>query len=300
MKFGTIAGSFVFSSCLGLTVVGQQPQPNAPGVQPRSNNPTQTPSQTGTQRNDIKGNDDTLAHCLIVDNQAEIALARMAESKSQNQEVKKLASMFQKEHQAFVQKLQTFSPNTRGDVFQSNSSSSGQDVDRSNPGNPNERTNLKPATPTPNTQNSAQTNQQPNNVAGGNNQLQQPAGNASLQGDRGMNLNQIHQELAQQCLSDAQKKLSKENGEEFDKCFVGMQLAMHAGMLSKLTVFERHASNELTQVLNEGKQATQKHMEHAESIMKQLAGDADKSGEDKKSRKDSSSNEENRSNTKDR
>lgn len=287
MKIGRFAGAIVISSCFGLTVDAQQPQPPVAGGQARTVNPT----QSGSQPNNTKVNDEMLAHCLIVDNQAEIALARMAEGKTKNEEVKKLASMLQKDHRAFVQKLQTYSPNTRDNTLESNINASGQDSSSGNSANPNERTSLKPVAPTTTTQNTTQSNQKPGSTQGINSQTQQGPGNATPQGVGGMNLNQLHQELAQQCLSDAQAKLSKENGAEFDKCFVGMQIAMHAGMLSKLTVFERHASNELKQVITEGKESTQKHMETIESVMKQLIDESEESDDDESASKKASSKE---------
>ena len=36
--------------------------------------------------------------------------------------------------------------------------------------------------------------------------------------------------------------MSKKDGAEFDECFIGYQIAMHAGMKNKLVVFERHVS----------------------------------------------------------
>lgn len=302
MKFGKFAGALLLSG-FGLTAVAQQPQAPAGNTQTRGGNSTQqgTPQQQGlqqqglqqqgSQQSSAKATDDMLAHCLIIDNQAEIALARMAEGKAKNEEVKKLASMLQKDHQGVVQKLQTFSPNTRGDLLQSSNNAAGQDANRGSTGNPNERTNLKPGS----SANPTQPNQQSGNAQGTSSQFQQGAGGTSTQSDRGLSFNQIHQELAQQCLSDAQTKLSKESGDEFDKCFVGMQIAAHAAMISKLTVFERHASSELKQVINDGKQSAKKHMDEAESLMDKLAGDSDKSG-----RKDSSNKDQDRSTNKDR
>jgi predicted outer membrane protein len=52
--------------------------------------------------------DSQLAGCLIVDNQGEIALGKLAEQKTQNNEVKQFAQMMVKDHTDFMQKLERF------------------------------------------------------------------------------------------------------------------------------------------------------------------------------------------------
>ena len=64
--------------------------------------------------------------------------------------------------------------------------------------------------------------------------------------------------------------LSKKDGAEFDKCFVGMQITKHAAMHSKLVVLQRHTSDELQQIVSEGIQTTAKHMKAAETLMTKL------------------------------
>ena len=51
---------------------------------------------------------------------------------------------------------------------------------------------------------------------------------------------------------------------------MGMPVVAHAKMKSKLTVFARHASGELKQLIDQGLQTTTQHIEQAESIMKDL------------------------------
>ncbi|HUP82398.1 MAG TPA: hypothetical protein VM260_27845 [Pirellula sp.] len=48
-------------------------------------------------------------------------------------------------------------------------------------------------------------------------------------------------------------------------------------MKSKLTVFQRHATGELKQLISEGLQTTEKHLKHAEGVMDNLAKDDSKS-----------------------
>lgn len=90
----------------------------------------------------------------------------------------------------------------------------------------------------------------------------------------GIDMIQLQREVAQQCISDSKKYLNAKDGDEFDKCFVGMQIAKHAAMHTKLVVLGRHTSDEMKQMVTEGIQATAKHMKAAESLMAKL-DDAD-------------------------
>lgn len=82
---------------------------------------------------------------------------------------------------------------------------------------------------------------------------------------------QLHQEVSEQCLKDSKEMLSTKEGIEFDKCFVGMQVAKHAMMHSSLTVFERHATGELRGLIKAGLAKNSEHMQAAVSLMEQLA-----------------------------
>lgn len=82
---------------------------------------------------------------------------------------------------------------------------------------------------------------------------------------------QMHQEMADQCLKDSKEMLSKKEGVEFDKCFVGMQLAKHAMAHSSLTVLQRHTSGELQAFVKEGLAMNAEHMKASTSLMEQLS-----------------------------
>lgn len=93
----------------------------------------------------------------------------------------------------------------------------------------------------------------------------------------GVDFLQLHQEISTQCLKDSQDYLSKKEGAEFDKCFVGMQVAKHAGMQSTLTVLQRHASGKLQGLIKDGLEKNAKHMEAAVNLMDRLtASDSSK------------------------
>ena len=82
---------------------------------------------------------------------------------------------------------------------------------------------------------------------------------------------QMQQEISAQCLKDSQEYLSKKKGVKFDECFVGMQIAKHAGMHSTLTVLQRHATGKLQGVIKDGLEMNSKHMEVAVALMDRLS-----------------------------
>jgi predicted outer membrane protein len=93
-----------------------------------------------------------------------------------------------------------------------------------------------------------------------------------LDGQRDGTVDQLalQRELAEQCVEDSKAALSEKSAEEFDECFVGQQIAKHAAMKTKLTVFQRHASDELGELLAAGEKKTFEHLEHVEKLIKQL------------------------------
>ena len=82
---------------------------------------------------------------------------------------------------------------------------------------------------------------------------------------------QMHQEMSDQCLKDSKEMLSKKEGVEFDKCFVGMQVAKHAMAHSSLTVLQRHTTGELQTFVKEGLTKNAEHMKASITLMEQLS-----------------------------
>jgi len=121
---------------------------------------------------------------------------------------------------------------------------------------PNSRTDASQSTDQPNSNPSKDRN--PNQI------------NASSSAHASIDMMQLQREMAQQCLTDSKQYLGKKEGAEFDKCFVGMQIAKHAAMHSKLVVLQRHTSDELQQIVAEGIQTTAKHLKEAETLMTKL------------------------------
>lgn len=109
-------------------------------------------------------------------------------------------------------------------------------------------------------------------------QTQQWGGRQNYGGRGGqLNLVRLKQQIGQQCLASAQHELEEKEGDEFDKCFIGMQIAGHMHMLDCLKVFSRYASPELDQTIEQEEQTTQEHLDRAKDLIKELEKNSGKS-----------------------
>lgn len=249
-------------ACLSPLAAQQKTQPETRQPAARSN-PGTTTSTTADQRTNWKNADHQLATCVAIDNQEEIAIAKFAEKKLQHKDAQKFAQMLIEDHGKFVKKLEQFAPEATQDGFLMESRSPRQaaakDSFETKP-----QANAQPR--------AAQPNQAaPRNQAGQAQTRTAAKPNLDQAGGLPIDFLQLHKELAQQCLNDTQEMLSDKNKDEFDECFIGLQIAKHAAMKSKLEVLQRHASSELRDLLSQGQETTESHLEEAQKIMKQLA-----------------------------
>lgn len=212
-------------------------------------------NQAGQQSN-WQSNDHLLASCVAIDNQEEVALARFAEKQSKNENVKKFAKMMIDDHSAFLKKLQTYAPEATKDNYLSetpqtaqNTEAQSQPLSQSNKNTKSKVIERIAAKPPINDGSSAQSGQP-------------------------IDMGQLHRELAAQCLADTKAMLQDKNQDAFDECFIGLQIAKHAAMKTKLKVLQRHTSDELAQLFHQASETTGKHLEHAEKLMKELAEDS--------------------------
>jgi len=204
---------------------------------------TQTKDQAG-QHSQWKNSDHALATCVAIANQEEVAMAKFAESKSKNQDVKDFAKMLVSDHQNFLKKLEKFAPEASRDGYLTER-------------NENATNETKQTTTT-----------QPKKLGEVNVSVDQT--NANAEGSR-LDFVALHRELAENCIRQTKDAWSKKDGNKFDECFIGAQIVKHAEMKNKLTVFERHTSGELRDVFMAGRETTEKHMKRAEEIMKKLS-----------------------------
>ena len=228
--------------------------------------PKQKAGQAG-QRANWKNSDQALATCVAIGNQEEVTIAKFAQEKASSDEVKDFAKMMVSDHQAFLQKLEHYAPEaTRDGYLNEHPQNASNDAAKPSSG---VQVRVQPAGGA----NAATTS---------SDAIQQTAGVEINAGAPGVDFIQLHRELASECIRASKEELGKKEGKKFDECFIGYQIAKHAEMKTKLTVFERHASGELKQLFADGRETTEKHMKKAESIMKNLDSDRSSDKADKK------------------
>lgn len=189
-----------------------------------------------------------LATCIALDNQEEIILSKFAQDKAENKEVSSFAKMMVEDHQAFLKKLSKWAPDASREGYISDSSkdqTGGRSGTNANNNNAQNRSN---------------------NQAGVGTQAQGPTNGSPA----GVDMMQLQREIAQQCIVDSKEKLQNKKGADFDKCYVGMQIAKHAAMHTKLTVMLRHTSADMQQLVSEAIQTTDHHLKAAESLMEKI------------------------------
>jgi predicted outer membrane protein len=251
----TVAGAILSAAFVSA-------QDNQNQTQPGRTQPGQTQAQPGRdkltdERSGWKNTDQLMASCITIQNLEEVALAKMAEDKLQSEKVKEFATKMQEQHQAYLAKLESFSSEAARQPLDQKGSASRSDLELTSTAK-----GTKQVTETT-----------PDDRADGN-KATTTENDRTTQSDKSGNqvdLIQIDREIAQECLKAAKAEMQEKQGVEADQCFLGYQIAKHAAMKSKLTVFERHASPELAKVFAEGAATVEKHKNEAEEIMKTLA-----------------------------
>ena len=196
--------------------------------------------------------DHELAVCVALENDNEIAMAKLAQTRAESKEVTKFAQMMEKDHSQFAEDLKRFA----GDIAALRQARPVRESD--------ERTKNEPARSADGgtARREAAPRENPPAAA-------RPAGANAQPANFHI---QLKAELADECLQSAQHELLDKKGAEFDACYVGMQLAAHMHMVDTLKVFERHASPELKQKFQKGAETAQKHFDRAKQLMKDLDG----------------------------
>jgi len=197
--------------------------------------------------------DQHFAACLVLENDNEVQAAKLAEQKSESSDVKKFAETMQKDHEKFIKELEKFS----GNEIRARRNERGANTRENAPAKgaaPNAEREPRREAPRAGAAATAQPRNQPN-VQSGN------MADTFLQ---------IKEEIADQCLASTRRELGSKSGDEFDECYMGMQIAAHMQMVIPLMVLERHASPALQQVLHDGLDTAEKHLDHAKKIMKSL------------------------------
>jgi predicted outer membrane protein len=227
---------------------GQQiGQPIMPPAQPPSNTnqSAATNLSSAGARNISPEVEQYLVTCLLTKNEGEVEIAKFAEQRTQNPQVKQFAQHLITDHQAAIQKIQRLAGNQV--------TSSNQDRAVQPAGYAAQSDTAQQAGAT--TQSSGM-NRTADRAGGQSAALQQLAA--------------IEKQIAERCQQDLREKLQSKQGAEFDHCFVGSQIASHMQMLAALEVIQRQTTGPLSQIAQESQPKVKSHLEMAEKLAEQL------------------------------
>ena len=286
-----------------------QVQPGRPGQvgQQGQNQPGHAAQSQGVSLNAF------IAHKLKRGNEAEVELGQLAVDRADSDSVKEFAQMMVKAHQQMIQKLDQFDQGSgegRGrstrDSSEPGSQSPNKKSDDANPRNDNAprnegsvdgaRSNVRNSESNTDGEGrtergaggTSQASSGAGQVAGTPGQAGQPArgqiaGQAGQPGQAGhmggMTGHVPHMLVAltdQSCDNELQltkKMLQKHEGDDFDMAYIGQQIVAHTCMLAHLQALKSSGPQELQQLVTEGEQTTQKHLDHAMKIAKELGED---------------------------
>jgi len=199
--------------------------------------------------------DQVLITWLTVDNENEVAFARIALQKAQSAEVKQFAQQMIDDHSKMVQKLNGMSGTGRavGDARTGETPRAGEDrTGGTRPGD----------TPRP----SGATREA---TAGRDTNPAADASGGRVMGSTGsFDHERLIRDLGRKCQDSHTKMLQEKQGSEFDRCYMGMAVAAHVGAVDKLEVFRSHASPTLRPMLDEALPVVRQHLQHAKELAK--------------------------------
>jgi predicted outer membrane protein len=231
-----------------------------------------------------------VASCAITENENEIKLAKLAQQRATNPDVKAFAEMMVKDHTAFLEKLRPFDTARQGGVRGTEGA------------NPATRDDAAPADRSPIRQPEVSRGQidQPGSSRVGprddrsaDNRTTDNRTDRSGSQQTGMawgnsipvqTLIQVKDEIAQKCLASDQRELQQKEGADFDRCYMGAQVGAHMKMADALSVLQNHVSADFQQVLSQGGETAQQHLTQAKKLFEQL----DKSSAPKTARRNTS------------
>ena len=230
---------------------GAQPatsQPARPGVtspQPGATNPAPAQDRNRAASNELQGH---IANCLILANQEEVALAKFALQKSQDERVKQFAQKMVDDHRKIGEKLQQYAANVDFDRPSGSASASGSS---SGMGSDDERAQGRPQ----------EAGTSPSTMAGHFDHIA------------------LVKDLGKQCYESARRELDSKQGAEFDRCFMGMAVGAHMKANDMMTVFQKHSTGPLKEVIADGQRTVAMHLQQAKDLCKKLESKTPAAGE---------------------
>jgi predicted outer membrane protein len=222
-----------------------------------------------------------LAGMLAHGNKAEIELGQLALQKSQNDEVKQFAQQMIDDHTAFLGKLKQFNPRIELAAASQQSGQQPRGAQGAQPGNAEQAQPRNAEDAQPGNANAQPRADNPDRERTPGQQARRGQGDDDGQrGGRQSQIMQIHDRACEMKLQMTKEMLSQYEGQDFDMGYLGHQVVAHIEMLAHLKAMQDVGDSEFQQLVTEGAQTTQQHLDHAKMLCKQLEGKegADTSG----------------------
>jgi predicted outer membrane protein len=238
LAFSLKISTLLTSVCIASELQAQQ-QPGLGRTQPQ-NSPRQqddgrslkvTVNKPVTEQQTHQSKDAMIAGCMAVSNGEEIALAKLAASKTENDKVRDFAEKMIDDHSKMLAKLERFGGHA--------GVAEGVERDR----NDEVLTSTDRA----------------------------DRANTQQRSQSGFDFVNMKRQIAQECLASAQKCWEEKKGSEADMAYIGQQLVMHQQMLDAGKVMKQYASSDLQQVIENGMEKAKEHKEHCEKLIEELA-----------------------------
>jgi len=284
-----------------LGIASAQVRPGArPTARPAAAPPAAAPAAPNAAATQQGTSDQQVAACLWAANRNEVEIAKLAEQKAKSDSVKDFAAQMIKDHTQNADKLARVAGNlvnvARGSgdkprevrrpvIDEAQDRREGREEARED-----RREGREAAEPAERREGRAEARE--DRRAGREEAREERTTTTAAGGREGFNWVAIHREIADECLKSGKKELGEKQGNEFDKCYMGMQVAAHMKMLDELKVLKNHVSSQFAQDLEQSIETTEHHLSEAKKIMEEIkdkpdrgSGDRERTDREKKDEK---------------
>jgi predicted outer membrane protein len=262
-------------SVLGLAVVSSVAVAQQPQVQPQVR-PSVVQQQLGAGQphpgaHQHQTSDQQIAAVIAICNRNEVEAAKFALPKLKSDEAKEIATMLIKDHTEAANKFSKWAgqaanvntgvrggAETREEGREERREEGRREERREERRDDDQSKAIKPAQQNP----AIAANQQPRVAL-------KPAAS-------GLDWVALHQEIADEGLASCKKELSRYEGNEFDKAFLGHQIGGHLMAQANLKVLKRHASSQLGSEIDEALAGTESHLKKIRDLMEEKKDEKNK------------------------
>lgn len=262
-KFAALAAAVLTVVVAGRAVAQQ----TNPAARPDDRSAPATTADRAAPAVQAAMTDKMVANQLLEMSKGEVELANFALRRTQNEEVRRFAQQMIDDHSKFDTELAKFSsPELAKDIGNQPATQGNQPGATTPPRNP-PGTTAAPGQTGP--------------AAGAPGRATEPArpgepaapgrpenATTAAEGDPSV---QICEDIGKQIGQSVQRELAQYQGSDFDRAYVGQQFWGHVIFVAAAKGAEKHVSPDLQQVLNQGAQTGEKHLEHCRTLIRELS-----------------------------